>query len=595
MNTLRLCLALVLLHLSTFSHAQAQEKPWQGRTGSIFSTVTEAQAQVAGLPQSRGAMIVSVEQDGPAAQAGIKPGDIILGVNDVPVENAIRYSDITRATLPGTVMKIEFWRDGTNQSTQITIGETKVEMWPPLGKGEITRTKSQGTWWNAYFFGGDIKPLNGPARINFLRYTSGWEGMRFMIGDNVMIMAVPNAATVKRFAVPCGPLNVKWVGSSQKPEQPVLGKGKCVNGKPDGDVVLYGPDGLSQLSVKYQNGQPTGWMVLKVLRMSSHHEESIDKYILVTGWATTVLRDGVAWLEFGKVNSHLDISTIATYQFTGGQTDHLLPSGPGKCSRQMHISKTGVPGFAISEALENTVVPCLYTKAFSNQNGYMFTTRRDAAMDAEIAAFHASEAAQAARNKELDEINAENNRQRERERANDTPSRAAAPYVPPIVAEMTRLQNIQRDAERYGTALRAERVRGGTNAQTASPASPPSRTTTSSGPVLAQRPDAAAAPVARETPRKEAPQADPNPYEKDRSWRQNGAGSLATRDAACSTAKSRSDADVARSRGLGVLQVLAVSPCVCYNNLDAYGGWICQVYVQEKSIRKTGPADGLAR
>lgn len=60
------------------------ERPYVGAT---FQPVTSEVAEALGLKAARGALVVSVAEGGPADKAGIKPGEVITAVNDIPVEH----------------------------------------------------------------------------------------------------------------------------------------------------------------------------------------------------------------------------------------------------------------------------------------------------------------------------------------------------------------------------------------------------------------------------------------------------------------------------------------------------------------------------
>jgi len=55
-----------------------------------------------GLDRPRARWSASVEKDGPAAKAGLQPGDVILGVNSKPIE---RYGELS-----GSIAAIEAGR-----------------------------------------------------------------------------------------------------------------------------------------------------------------------------------------------------------------------------------------------------------------------------------------------------------------------------------------------------------------------------------------------------------------------------------------------------------------------------------------------------
>ena len=60
------------------------ERPYIGAT---FDAVTAQIAEALGLAQPSGALISEIIAGGPAAKAGLKPGDVVLGMNGAPIEH----------------------------------------------------------------------------------------------------------------------------------------------------------------------------------------------------------------------------------------------------------------------------------------------------------------------------------------------------------------------------------------------------------------------------------------------------------------------------------------------------------------------------
>ncbi|AZO14882.1 MULTISPECIES: DegQ family serine endoprotease [unclassified Mesorhizobium] len=71
------------------------ERPY---IGAEFELVTPQIAESLGLEKPTGALVSSVEGSGPAGKAGLKPGDVILSLNNTPVES-IEALDYRMATL----------------------------------------------------------------------------------------------------------------------------------------------------------------------------------------------------------------------------------------------------------------------------------------------------------------------------------------------------------------------------------------------------------------------------------------------------------------------------------------------------------------
>jgi serine protease Do len=74
------------------------------------------------MSEERGVEVVNVGEGSPADNAGIKPGDVILGYNGENVLGTQQFSRLVRETPPGRKVKLQLWRDGKAQSTLAIIG-----------------------------------------------------------------------------------------------------------------------------------------------------------------------------------------------------------------------------------------------------------------------------------------------------------------------------------------------------------------------------------------------------------------------------------------------------------------------------------------
>src|SRR5688572_1864473 len=88
----------------------------RGRLGVSIQEVSQSLAQSFGLDRPRGALVAQVEKDSPAEKAGIKPGDVLLGVNGKTVERSAEVPPLVAAVKPGTKATLDVWRDGKKQA-----------------------------------------------------------------------------------------------------------------------------------------------------------------------------------------------------------------------------------------------------------------------------------------------------------------------------------------------------------------------------------------------------------------------------------------------------------------------------------------------
>jgi serine protease Do len=115
------------LALDVTKQLQATGKVTRGRIGVAIQPMTKELAQAFGLKEPQGALVSTVEPGGPAEKAGLKTGDVILGYNGKPVNDADELPRVVAATKPGTTATMEVWRDGKRQSLRVTTAELKQE------------------------------------------------------------------------------------------------------------------------------------------------------------------------------------------------------------------------------------------------------------------------------------------------------------------------------------------------------------------------------------------------------------------------------------------------------------------------------------
>ncbi len=73
--------------------------------------------------QGKGVKIESLVTDSPAAQAGLKPGDVLVRIDDKPIEDLRAFSDILKTLKPEQQVKAVVQRNGRETTVSVTVRE----------------------------------------------------------------------------------------------------------------------------------------------------------------------------------------------------------------------------------------------------------------------------------------------------------------------------------------------------------------------------------------------------------------------------------------------------------------------------------------
>ncbi|MGA7180338.1 MAG: PDZ domain-containing protein [Thiobacillaceae bacterium] len=105
--------------------APAQAQAAGGYLGVLLGPVPDAlRAQLGDvLPAGQGVLIRDVEDDSPAARAGLKAYDILTGYGDQKLFSAEQLTRLVRGDSPNQTVTLRLVRNGTAQDTQVTLGE----------------------------------------------------------------------------------------------------------------------------------------------------------------------------------------------------------------------------------------------------------------------------------------------------------------------------------------------------------------------------------------------------------------------------------------------------------------------------------------
>lgn len=97
---------------------------WLGLAGQ---DMTQELAKSFNLKETKGVLISGVLGGGPADKAGIKPGDIIIKVDDQEQKNASEILNYIATLPPGDKIVLSGWRGDSEFKTEVTVAERPVQ------------------------------------------------------------------------------------------------------------------------------------------------------------------------------------------------------------------------------------------------------------------------------------------------------------------------------------------------------------------------------------------------------------------------------------------------------------------------------------
>lgn len=91
--------------------------------GVYFEPVTPSLVAVYDLPVSEGVIVGEVREEGPAAPAGLRPNDVVLAIDDRPIDTANPLIRVLMNYVPGDEVILTVWRNGDEIDIAVTLAE----------------------------------------------------------------------------------------------------------------------------------------------------------------------------------------------------------------------------------------------------------------------------------------------------------------------------------------------------------------------------------------------------------------------------------------------------------------------------------------
>jgi serine protease Do len=119
----------------------AHGKVSRGRLGVTIQEVNQTLANSFGLPKAGGALVSSVEDGSPAAKAGLKAGDVVLKMDGTEIGSSLDLSSRVSSMKPGSMAKLEVWRDGKPREIVVSVGEAPVARTAAVEKADLSGSR----------------------------------------------------------------------------------------------------------------------------------------------------------------------------------------------------------------------------------------------------------------------------------------------------------------------------------------------------------------------------------------------------------------------------------------------------------------------
>lgn len=177
---------LVRLYVDSAIAGRKVARPW---IGARLQRVDRELAQDLGLKRVAGALIERTYADGPAEQAGLLPGDVIVRVDGVAVADA--RSVFYRLTTKGvdTAVKLKVVRNGERKT--LTLRPTAT---PELGRNDVRNLSG-------------YHPFDGARVANIMPHVA--EELRLNQSDGVVVLTVRARSTARRVGIRPGDIILK--------------------------------------------------------------------------------------------------------------------------------------------------------------------------------------------------------------------------------------------------------------------------------------------------------------------------------------------------------------------------------------------------
>lgn len=115
----------------------------RGWLGVVLQTITPGFAETYNIPTTEGAIVADIVKGSPAEKAGFERGDVVVSVDGKKVKSSQDVVLYIRNKLMNESVKVEFYRNGKKQATDVRLGEIPGQEGMP--RASQTQSGAQNT------------------------------------------------------------------------------------------------------------------------------------------------------------------------------------------------------------------------------------------------------------------------------------------------------------------------------------------------------------------------------------------------------------------------------------------------------------------
>jgi serine protease Do len=113
----------------------------RGRIGVGIQGVDVPLAKALGMDRPRGALVGEIKAGSPADRAGLKPGDVILKVDQTEISRSEELPRVVARHAPGSKVRLEYLRDRATRTVEVTLDEVQDEPAEQRGRAPASGPK----------------------------------------------------------------------------------------------------------------------------------------------------------------------------------------------------------------------------------------------------------------------------------------------------------------------------------------------------------------------------------------------------------------------------------------------------------------------